>query len=126
MRTILCALLFGGVLALVAAPDTNVTGKWSGSFNITNPDGQTKEGTAFLVLKQNGSEISGSVGPHESEQHTIKKGKIEGDKITLLVEDEGRVINFDLVFAADRIKGDVKMSHAGQTASAKLDVGRSK
>ena len=125
MKTILCILMLG-VLTLVAAPDANITGKWSGSFNLTTPNGETKESTAFLILNQSGSDISGSVGPNEGEQHTIKKGKIEGDKITLLVEDEGRVINFDLVFAADRIKGDVKMSHAGQTASAKLDVGRSK
>src|SRR4030095_1458063 len=97
---LLCILLLGA-FALVAAPDTNITGKWSGSFNITDPDGQTKESTAFLVLKQNGSEITGSVGPHEGEQHTITKGKIEGNKITLMVEDEGRTINFDLALAGD-------------------------
>jgi hypothetical protein len=124
MRT-LCTLLLG-VFALVAAPDTNVTGKWSGTFNMTGPDGQTSDGTALLLLTQAGTGITGSVGPSEGEQHVIKSGKIEGDKITLLVEDEGRVINFDLVFAADRIKGDVKMSHEGQTATAKLDVGRAK
>jgi hypothetical protein len=42
------------------------------------------------------------------------------------VEDEGRVINFDLVVAADRIKGDVNMSREGQTAKAKVDVTRAK
>src|SRR5262245_18080588 len=83
MRTVLCALLLGA-LALVAAPDTNVTGKWSGSFNVTTPDGQTKESTVFLILNQSGSEITGSVGPTEGEQLPIKKGKIEGDKITIL------------------------------------------
>ena len=124
MKILLFILI--GALALVAAPDTNVTGKWTGSFNMTTPNGDTKESTAFLILNQSGSEITGSVGPNEGEQHTIKKGKIEDDKITLLVEDEGRVINFDLVFAADRIKGDVKMSHEGQTATAKLDVTRAK
>ncbi len=125
MKTILCMLLLGA-LALVAAPDANVTGKWTGSFNITNADGQTKEATAYLVLKQSGSDITGTVGPDEGEQHNITKGKIDGDKITLLVEDEGRTITFDLVLTADRIKGDVNMSHDGQTAKAKLDVGRAK
>jgi len=125
MRTVLCALLLGA-LALVATPDRNVTGKWSGSFNVATPDGQAKESTAFLVLNQSGSEITGSVGPNEGEQHTIKKGTIEGDKIMILVEDEGRVINFDLVVSADRIKGDVNMSHEGQTEKAKLDVTRAK
>jgi hypothetical protein len=125
MKTILCMLLLGA-LTLVAAPDADVTGKWTGSFNITNADGQTKEATAYLVLKQSGSDITGTVGPDEGEQHNITKGKIEGDKITLLVEDEGRTITFDLVLTADRIKGDVNMSHDGQTGKAKLDVGRAK
>ena len=125
MKTILCILLIGA-LALVAAPETNITGQWSGTFNITGPDGQTNSGTAVLQLKQTGSEVTGSVGPHEGEQHAIKSGKIEGDKITLLVEDEGRVINFDLVVAADRIKGDVKIARGDQKATATIDVTRAK
>ena len=124
MKTILCFLMLGA-LALVAAPEANVTGKWSGSFVVTR-DGQTNDSTAYLVLKHTGSEITGTVGPNESEQYPIKSGKIDGEKITLLVDHDGRVVNFDLVFAADRIKGDVKMSREGQTATAKLDVGRAK
>jgi len=104
----------------------NVTGNWSGTFVLTDASGQAKDSTAFLVLKQTGSEITGSVGPNEGEQHQRKTGKIAGDKITLLVEDEGRVINFDLVVSADRIKGDAKMSREGETATAKLDVTRGK
>lgn len=125
MRTIVC-ILFLGVFALVAAPDTNITGKWSGTFNMTSSDGQTKDGTALLLLKQTGSEITGSVGPSEDEQHKITKGKIEGDKITLLVEDEGHTIKFDLLVAAERITGEANMSHEGETAKAKLDVTRAK
>jgi hypothetical protein len=45
-----------------------VTGKWSGSFNATNPNGETKESTAVLVLKQTGTDITGTVGPNEDEQ----------------------------------------------------------
>ena len=123
MRTIFCVLLLGA-LALVAVADTNVTGKWTGSYKVAAPDGDS--GTALLMLKQTGSEISGSVGPGEGEQHTITKGKIEGDKITLLVEDEGMSIKFDLIVAGDRITGDANMSHDGQTRQAKLDVTRAK
>lgn len=123
MRTILCILLLGA-LALSAVPDTNVTGKWTGNFKVIEPEGEA--GTAYLMLTQTGSEISGTVGPDEGEQHTITKGKIEGDKVTLLVEEDGRTIKFDLVAAADRITGDVNISHDGQTRKAKLDVTRSK
>jgi hypothetical protein len=125
MKALFCFLLLGA-LALVAAPEINVTGKWSGTAKITEPDGQTKDSPALLLLKQNGSEISGTVGPHEGEQHAITKGKIEGDKITIVMEDEGRTIRFDLVLASDRLTGDVNIVLDGQTSKAKLDVTRAK
>jgi hypothetical protein len=125
MRTIFSIMLLG-VIALVAAPDSNVSGKWSGSFNLTRPDGETKDSTAVLLLKQTGTEISGSVGPNEEEQHAITKGSIAGDKITLEAADEGRVIRFDLVLAGDRITGEANMTNEGQTTKAKLDVTRVK
>jgi len=125
VRTILCILLLGA-LALVAAPDTNVTGKWSGNFKMTRSDGEVSDGSALLLLKQTGGEITGSVGPTEDEQHAISKGGIEGEKITLLIEDEGRTIKFALVLAGDRITGDADISYQGQTAKAKIDVTRAK
>ena len=91
MRTFFSIMLLGA-MALVAAPDANITGKWSGSFNITRPDGETKDSTAVLLLKQTGSEITGSVGPNEEEQHPVTKGNIEGDKLTL--EARTRAVRF--------------------------------
>ena len=123
MRTVFCILLLGA-LALVAVADTNVTGKWTGSYKIGGPESET--GTAVLVLKQTGSDITGSVGPGEGEQHPITKGKIEGDKVTLLVEDDGHTIKLDLVVAGDRITGDVNISHDGETRKGNVDVTRAK
>ena len=125
MKTLLCFCIIG-VFGLVAAPDANVTGNWSGTFKITLPDGQTNKGAALLVLKQSGSDISGTVGPNEGEQHTITKGKIDGDKITLLIEEDGHTIKFDLALAADHITGNADIAHDGQTAKAKIDVTRAK
>jgi hypothetical protein len=79
-----------------AVADVTVTGKWSGSFVAIGPDGQTKDSTAVLVLKQNGSEITGTVGRNEGEQHEITKGKVEGDKITLESADGGLASNSSL------------------------------
>ena len=125
MKTLLCFFVLAA-LAGVAFADSNVTGKWTGSFNITGPNGETKETTALLMLTQSGTDIAGTVGPNEDERITIQKGKIEGDRITLEAEQDGRTLKFDLVLAADRITGDASMSGEGQTAKAKLDVTRSK
>jgi len=124
MRTLFCALLLAG-FALTAVADTTVTGKWSGSFNITGPDGQTKEDTAYFDLKQNGSEITGTVGPNEDQQFPVK-GKIEGNKITMQADHEDQTIKLDLVLAEDRITGEANMSREGETAKAKVDVKRIK
>lgn len=125
MRALLLALLVS-VFALTALADTNVSGKWSGSFNITGPDGQTKDDTAYFVLKQNGQEITGTVGPNEDQQYPIDKGRIEGDKITIEANAEGHGVKLELVFAEDRIKGEANMSHDGETAKAKIDMQRVK
>jgi hypothetical protein len=126
MRTLLFGLLLA-VFALSASADTEVTGKWSGSFNVSGPNGEGKDGTAYLVLKQSGSDITGTVGPNEDEQYPIVKGKIEGDKITIEVNHDGHAVKLALVLAEDRITGDANMSgDGGEAATAKLDVKRVK
>ena len=54
------------------------------------------------------------------------KGKIDGDKITLEADNDGRTMKFDLVLAAGRITGEAQMSDGDRTKKAKLDVGRVK
>ena len=126
MKVLACFLLLLGLALSAAAAD--ITGTWSGSFNITGPGGETKESDALLVLKQNGSEITGTVGPNEDQRHPIAKGKIEGNKITLETAggDDHPAIKFELVLEGDHIKGDASGSHDGQTMKAKLDVTRVK
>jgi len=123
MRTLLCLLL---AATFAVAADVDVTGKWAGTFKMTIPNGETHDSTAVLVLKQTGMEITGTVGPSADEQHTIQKGKIEGNKITMEAERHGNLIKFDLVIAADRIAGDASLSVDGQAGKAKLEVTRTK
>lgn len=125
MKSLLCVLVLA-VFALTAAADTDITGKWSGSFTLTGPNGEAKDDTAYLVLKQNGSEITGTVGPNENDQVPIGKGKIDGDKITLEANHEEHIIKIALVVAADRMTGEATMSGEGQNATAKIDVTRVK
>jgi len=113
-------------LAGIAIADTNVTGKWSGSFNVMDENGGTKESTAVLMLKQSGSEITGTVGPDEGEQHAITKGKIDGDKITLESADGDVSIKLDLALAGDRITGNVNAVGEGRNIKGKIDVMRAK
>ncbi len=120
MIRLLCLLLLS-TLALLA----DVTGKWSGTFDITGPDGNVNSNTAFLILKQDGNSVTGTAGPNESEQNNIRAGKIDGDKISFeVVLENGPVIKFDLLLADEHIKGTANGEHEGQKMSAKLDVKR--
>lgn len=122
MRTLFCVFVLAAT-ALMASADTDVSGKWSGTFDITRPDGQVQNDSAFLVLKQNGTEITGSVGPNETKQLPITKGKIDGNKIAIEAGDEGHTITFALVLNADHITGDVNMTgDGGESSKAKIDV----
>ena len=125
MKLFLCLALVA-LASLPAAADVNVTGKWTGSFVVSGSDGASKDSTALLMLKQNGSEITGTVGPDESEQHAITKGSIEGNKVVLEVAEGDHSIHFEMTLAEDRLQGDVHMAAGNEQRSAKIDVKRAK
>ncbi|MEP7341576.1 MAG: hypothetical protein ABI977_27845 [Acidobacteriota bacterium] len=109
--------------ALMAAED--LTGKWSGSFIITM-DGETKDDVAYMVLKQSGTELTGTAGPSTDQQWAIQKGKIEGNKITFEVQSDGPLLKFELALADGHLKGDAKAEHDGHSMKAAVDVQRQK
>jgi hypothetical protein len=125
MRTLTCAVLLAAV-GLSATAGTDVTGKWTGTASSTTAEGQTRDGTAVLNLKQTGAEITGSVGPTDDNQHTITKGTIDGDRITLEVVDAQLTIKFNLTLAGDRIAGDAVITDEGVNLKGKIDVKRAK
>jgi hypothetical protein len=125
MRSISKLLMLAAVCVAVAA-GADVSGKWSGTFKATGQDGENHDSSALLLLKQTGSEITGTIGPHEGEQHAISKGTIEGDKITIESADGAVVIKLDLVLTGDRLAGDVTANGEGRTMKGKLDVTRAK
>ncbi|QQS46565.1 MAG: hypothetical protein IPM66_22140 [Acidobacteriota bacterium] len=106
---------------LLAAED--LTGTWSGSFNITM-NGETKEDSAYIVLKQNGTELTGTAGPNSGQQWQILKGKIEGDKVTFEVQTDEPLIKFELTLVDGHLKGKASAEHQGTALSAEVDVQR--
>lgn len=121
-RTFVCFLLAVVTAAIAMAADA--TGKWTGSFTPENGDTQS----ALLVLKQNGTAITGTAGPDEGEQWPIRVGKIEGNKVTVEVQSEDGVAVYrcELVLDGDHMKGDLTATRGDQTMKAKMDVSRVK
>ena len=104
---------------------SDLSGKWSGSFLQTLPDGQKKDSQAFMDLKQSGTEITGTAGPSQSQQWEIRKGKVAGDKITFEIQgDDQPVISFELTLVDGHLKGEARAERDGKTMSAMLDLQR--
>ncbi len=121
MRTLVLTLLLAafGMTALAA----DATGKWSGSFKTD--DGNTN--SAFVILKQDGTTITGSGGPDESQQLPIEKGKIEGNMVSgEVTTPEGIVYKLNVKLDGDTLAGDLTATGGGQTLKAKIELTRVK
>lgn len=116
MKTLISLFLMTG-LTLFAA---DLSGKWSGKFDITTSEGDSHPDTAVIQLKLDGSSVTGTAGPNEDEQWPIQKGKLENGKLTFEVvpQHEGAaadaLIVFDLTFDGETIKGKAS-GHDGET-----------
>jgi len=110
-------------LALGAA---ELTGKWSGSFDITTPNGETKADTAYMDLKEKSGEVTGTAGPGVEKQWSLRKGKLDGQQLTFEVPtDDGGLLVFDLTFDGTAIQGTCAgTGNGGEKMSAKANLKR--
>ena len=117
MRHIL--LFLTTAIGLLAA---DATGTWTGTFTPTGD----QSGPAHLVLKQDGTKLTGTAGPRPDEQHEIQNGKAEDGVLTFEVSAGKGTMKFVLKQDGDEIKGDISRDHDGEQQTAKLAVTRSK
>ena len=122
---VLKAVLLSVVLAL-AASAADVSGTWSGALKITGPDGQTRDDTVHLILKQDGGKLTGTAGPSAGEQLPIEKGAVEGTRVTMEVPLPNGAFKFDVALEGDHLKGEVTLTAGGQTMKATMDATRAK
>jgi hypothetical protein len=124
MKTLICLLLLTG-FTLIAG---ELTGKWSGKFDITTADGELKPDSAVMNLKLDGTKVTGTAGPNDDQQWTIRNGKLEAGRLTFEVVPEGDeakgTLVFDLVFDGDTIRGSVTGHDGDNKLSAKVDLKR--
>jgi hypothetical protein len=113
-------LLATAALTLFGA---DATGTWTGTLT---PAGDPEAKPARLVLKQDGTTLTGTAGPDAGEQHAIRNGRAESDTLTFQVAQGEGVMKFALKIAGDEIKGDISRQRGDQTQTAKLSVKREK
>ena len=116
----------------VGAAAEDLSGKWSGKFNITTPDGNTRDDVAFAIIKHKGAEFGGTIGPNEGEQWAIAKAKVEetkdSQKVTFEVIHPGGegTAKFELALVKGHLVGKATIEAEGMKISAAVDLERVK
>ena len=108
-----------------AAPEANISGRWSGSFDITLPDGTVKNDSALLNLNQNGETLTGTAGPDENKQMPISDGKIGAQQFQFKVEQGSDMnLRFDLHLEGGHLKGEAVGNMPEGKVKVEVDVVR--
>ena len=128
MKTLAAIAVLLLTMAPAHAQSTNLTGKWTGTFTRTAPDGRTQTIDFMFDLTQKGKVLTGTVGPNAERQWPIEKGgAVDGDRVTFKVQQpDGPLRTFTLKLVKDRLQGDMLAELNGQSFTAKVDAGRDK
>ena len=86
MRKLICSFLFAA-LAVATAGAADLSGKWSGSFDITAPNGETHPDTAFMQLKEDHGQVTGTAGPIAIQRRAVRVRALQ------IIGDRGAVAN---------------------------------
>ena len=81
MKILRCFLVLAALISFAVAADIDVSGKWSGSFNATGQNGEIKETTAVMLLKQSGTDITGTVGPATMHSSLSRRAKSKATRL---------------------------------------------
>jgi hypothetical protein len=116
------------VQAQATKQTANVTGKWTGTFTRTAPDGNTQSINFTMDLTQKGAVLTGTVGPNADRQWPIEKGAaVKAGKLTFWVQQpDGPKRTFTLALVKDRLQGEMLAELKDQSFTAKVDAGRAK
>ncbi len=109
----------------------DVSGKWSGSIEVSDPSTGDKINTPVKVIfdQKNGT-VSGKIGRTEDDQtEDIRNGKLDGNKLTFDVQppEATSAMKFQLVLVADdRIEGEMKGAVDVGNVSGKVTLQKDK
>ena len=81
----------------------DVTGKWTGSMVLNA--GRTDP--ANVHLKQNGNEVTGTMGPSDEKQFPLSSARIDGDMVTIEAKPGPSVLRLTMKLEGTKLSGEV-------------------
>ena len=121
MKTLVATLLLTSLTAFAA----DATGKYTGTVEFQNPNGESRKSDAYMDLKQDGEKLTGVAGPSEAETFPIQNGKVDGDTLTFeIAPHDGQVMKIVLKHADGKLKGEATGEEDGKIRKAKFELSR--
>ena len=92
--------------------EANLTGVWNGAFDKIGPSGRVTPSPFHMSLRQEGTRLTGTVGPSEVEQVEIMNGRVEEEKIFFEAPHppDGPNIQFSLELTDHHIHGTATLA----------------
>lgn len=103
------ALLFlvvTGFLLAGAAQAADLTGHWHGKYEWVRPDGEEMDTPLYMILKQDGDKLTGTIGENVDERPNAVNGTLQGNKIDLEVKGFNRSSRITGTLDGDVINGN--------------------
>jgi hypothetical protein len=123
-------LIFPIALAMFAANDSNVGGKWTGLIVIDDTASGTKiETPVELQLENKGGVLSGKIGrENDPDKVEIRNAKVEGDRLTFEASsvETSSSMRFSLKVQGEQMSGEMKGAAEGNDIVAKVSFSRVK
>ena len=121
-------LLFA--LSILAARDSNISGKWTGLIAIEDTANGTKiETPVELHLELKGGVLSGKISRENDPDKTdIRNAKVEGDSLTFEAAsiETSSSMRFSLKVQGEQMQGEMKGAAGGADIVAKVSFSRVK
>jgi len=108
MKSILQWCLLGA-LSMFGSPALadDFSGTWSGSFDIHYANGRVENDSAWLVLQQSGTGVTGTAGPDADKQAPIRDVAVAGNTLRFVTDStQGKTLQFVLTRDANSLTGE--------------------
>lgn len=132
MSRCMSQILAAALAAIFAFSPNNLTGAWTGEIKVQNPDGTSNTTPAYIELKQEGSGITGKVGPSSDSVHPIENATLDHNRLTFSTHytapDSQEVVRwtFKLRVIGDEMTGTAQGERSNDTWNVEINVTRRK
>ena len=110
--------------AVAVHAQQDISGRWSGSFNTPGPNGTTQHDTAFLILHEKGTAVTGGAGQSEEMQTPLSEGLFRNGTLTFAIDVRGTTVRFNLKLEGDHLRGTATGLPPDPTVKVAVDVVR--